>query len=287
MGVNRTVVAVAMFAMIAVTAARADAEDPPGQRGAGGVEAEAADEVPCAPVATIWPTSASGPGRLQAPRLSVVTTDLRPKDAVVLLDGRVVGRGRYFNGKKGFLYLEPGRYRLELEIDGYRPEAFTIVARPGCRFDIRHRLERARGAAARAASAEAGKGEPTRWIWEPVDGGDAPAAVSSSRGPDPSLRPDLAVSRQPPQPRASEGSLRLRVGPPGASVYLDGSYLASAREIGLMVSPMAIPSGQHVVEITAPGFASRSQEIDVIAGELIELELELDRENSEHSSSDF
>jgi len=287
MGVNRTVVVVAMVVVVALHAAPAGAEDPPGQRGAAGAEAQAGEEeVPCTPVATIWPASSSGQLRLQAPRLSVVTTDLRPKDAVVLLDGRVAGRGRHFNGKKGFLYLEPGRYTLELELDGHRPEAFTIVARPGCRFDIRHRLERARGAVSRSASAEAVKAEPTRWIWDPIDGADAPAMQPASRGPDPSLRGDLAPSRAAPRQPGDMGSLRLRISPPMATIYLDGSYLASARELDLMVSPIAIPVGQHVLEARAPGFASRTEEIVVTAGELVELELVLDRRDAGRPSDD-
>jgi len=71
-----------------------------------------------------------------------------------------------------------------------------------------------------------------------------------------------------------------------ATIYLDGSYLASARELDLMVSPIAIPVGQHVLEARAPGFASRTEEIVVTAGELVELELVLDRRDAGRPSDD-
>lgn len=236
-----------------------------------------ARDVPCSPVTTVWPVSNAGPATLEAPKLSVVVTDIRPKDALVSLDGRVAGRARYFNGTRGFLYLEPGIYRLELRMDGFRTEAFTIAAQPSCRFEIRHRMERARGPTAEIPGPAVGKGEPEQWVWAPLEPAVAAAPPTGRPGaPNPSLRPDLGLgSSTALKPEPARGALRLRVTPSTADVYLDGSFLATARELDLMVSPLAVPVGRHVLELRAPGFAGRTEEISVAAGAVVELEIVL------------
>lgn len=237
-----------------------------------------ARDVPCSPVRTVWPASGSGPATLDTPRLSVLITDIRPKDGLVYLDGRFAGRSRYFNGTKGFLYLEPGIYRLELRLAGYRTEAFTIAAQPSCRFEIRHRMERARAPAAGVPGPTVGKGEPEQWIWAPLEPAVASAQPTGRTGaPDPTLRPDLGLgSSTALQPEPARGALRLRLKPSTAEVYLDGSFLATARELDLMVSPMAVPVGRHVLELRAPGCTGRAEEISVVSGAVVELDIELE-----------
>lgn len=277
MAVDLTAVVTTAVAALVAVASPVWADAPSGQGESRTANVANAGEVPCIPVATEWPASSSGPYQLKPPQLAVATTDIRPKGAVVLLDGRPAARSRFFNGKKGFLYLEPGIYRLELEHDGFRAQAFEIAARPGCRFDIRHRMERARGEKVSAAASGIGKGRPSRWIWDPVEGAEPPADSARSRGPDLNLRPDLATfAKTVPERGTALGSLELRVTPATASIYLDGAYLASAREVSLMVSPLAIPAGQHVVEARAPGFDSQSRAIVVTEGDHTALELTLD-----------
>lgn len=238
-----------------------------------------ARDVPCSTVATVWPVSGSGPATVEAPQLSVVVTDIRPKNGLVFIDGRFAGRSRYFNGIKGFLYLEPGTYRLELRMEGYRAEAFTIAARPSCRFEIRHRMERARGSTSEAPGLEVGKGVPEQWIWAPLEPAVTATPPAGRPGaPDPALRPDLGLSSSTaPQAELAKGALRLRVKPSTAEVYLDGSFLAAARELDLMVSPLAVPVGRHVLELKAPGFMGRTEEISVAAGAVVELDIVLQR----------
>jgi PEGA domain len=257
-------------------------EGPPAAGGSAGSMPPApgdARDVPCSPVATVWPVTASGPATVEAPQLSVVVTDIRPKDGLVYVDGRFAGRSRYFNGTKGFLYLEPGSYRLELRMDGYRTEAFTIAAQPSCLFEIRHRLERARGATAEAPGPAVGKGEPVQWIWAPLEPAVAAMPPAGRTGaPNPALRPDLGLSSSTaPTAELARGALRLHINPSTAEVYLDGSFLATARELDLMVSPVAVPVGRHVLELRAPGFMRRTEEISVAAGAVVELDIVLAR----------
>ena len=275
-----TLLAVVVACLAAAAAVAADSpQATTGDPGPAAPSGDDAGEVPCSSVATMWPVSDSGGVTLQEPQLAVVMTDIRPKDALVFLDGRFAGRARYFNGFHGFLYLEPGSYRLELRMDGRRTAAFKIAARPSCRFDIRHHMERSRGSSTEPPLPPVGKGEPTQWVWAPV-AGEAAAAPAPGRpaGPDAALRPDLGLG--PSSTAAGEvarGSLRLRVKPPTAEVYLDGSFLATARELELMVAPLAVPAGRHAIEVRAPGFSTGFEAVSLVAGEVVEVEVVLQR----------
>lgn len=224
-------------------------------------------ELTCSPVGTNWPKSATGSYQLQAPQLAVVRTDLRPKDTNIFLDGRFVGRARYFNGKKGFLYLEPGEYRIEAVAEGYRTDVFLVRAQPNCRFDIKHRMIKGdKGQENR--NIPAGKGEPVQWIWAPVATASPPALPAFQSAADPSLRPDLTVA--PPRStssRAGNATLRMNVRPSAASVYLDGEFLATARQLELMVSPLAVTDGNHRIEVLAPGYVGQVLEVTLLEGE--------------------
>jgi hypothetical protein len=236
--------------------------------------------VECTRVATIWPASTEGPYTLAGPRHSVVRINSRPKDALVLLDDRLVGRARFFNGKKGYLYLEPGRYRLELRLGGYRTDVFSIEARPNCRFDIKHRMVRDRATRTDSKEASCGKGPPPQRSFAPVLREEpAPVQEPPPAGPDRSLRPDLSSRARAPRTAAvRDASLRLHIRPANASVYLDGVFLATGEELEKMVGPLAVPAGSHTLQVMSPGYVTRELQLDIATGELEELTVVLDRE---------
>ncbi|HPA82718.1 MAG TPA: PEGA domain-containing protein, partial [Thermoanaerobaculales bacterium] len=62
-----------------------------------------------------------------------------------------------------------------------------------------------------------------------------------------------------------------------AEVYLDGSFLATARELELMVAPLAVPAGRHAIEVRAPGFSTGFEAVSLVAGEVVEVEVVLQR----------
>lgn len=246
--------------------------------GPGGTAPVRVHTVPCTPVATTWPVSGGEPPKIGGPTLSVVRTDLRPKDARLLLDGRFVGRARYFNGKKGYLFLEPGRYRLECQLGGYATEVFELEARPNCRFDVRHRMTRSSDTPKEVRGDPPGKGVPTQRVFGPTASGQTSERPAPRGGPEPNLRPDLGAvpPRTTSMPQAS-GSLLLTVRPVNASVYLDGGFLATGEELDLLVGPLAITAGPHYLEVQAPGFAVHKQVFEIEPGDTKKLDIELHR----------
>lgn len=264
---NRRWCIVLMVAVGAVSiSGGVSAGDASGPAGDPGNERPAAIVVECSPVNISWPSSSSGPGRMAGPGLSVVSTNFRPKKVPLFLDGRFVGRARDFNGKKGFLYLQPGRYRLVAALGGLDHAVFSIEARPGCRFDIKHRMVKGGQGDAGKFQAPPGKGKPVQWIYGPVGASSSPPDGVSHRrgGPDPSLRPDLGVAvPAPADRRRAMASLHLRVSPPSAEVFLDGKMLATGEEIDRMVGPLAVPAGSHTVLVRADGYTDRTVTVEL------------------------
>ena len=50
-------------------------------------------------------------------------------------------------------------------------------------------------------------------------------------------------------------------------MYLDGEFLATARQLELMVSPLAVTDGNHRIEVLAPGYVGQVLEVTLLEGE--------------------
>ncbi len=233
--------------------------------------------LPCTPVAAYWNGPPPAAGMPPGPQLAVVSIDVRPKDARVHLDDRFVGRARYLDGKPGYLYLEPGIYDLELRLEGYLTVLVELDATPSCRYDLKHRMEKARQEVPDGSATAFGKGEPFDRVFGPLVKTEPEVALSRHSGPDPSLRRDLdrRSKRATDAVQMPGSSLRLRVMPDSASVSIDGVFVATGRELALMQGPLAITAGKHEVVVSASGFVAASKSIELAEGEVLELEISL------------
>ncbi len=233
--------------------------------------------LPCTPVAAYWNGPPPAAGMPPGPQLAVVSIDVRPKDARVHLDDRFVGRARYLDGKPGYLYLEPGTYNLELRLEGYRTVLVELEATPSCRYDLKHRLEKSRSTVPDGSAIDYGKGEPFDRVFGPQDRPELEVASSHRSGPDQSLRRDLdrQSNRATDAVKMPLSSLRLRVRPDSASVSIDGVFVATGRELAMMQGPLATTAGKHDVVVSASGFVAASQSVELVEGEVLELEISL------------
>jgi hypothetical protein len=229
----------------------------------------------CDPVAAYWTGPPQSEGMPQGPSLAIVSVQARPKDARVHLDENFVGRARYLDGKPGYLYLEPGAYRLELRFEGYQTVIIPLEASAGCRYSLKHYMERIQGAKKEKKSDTFGKGMPFERVFGPQTKQEAPVTSADSSGPDLGLRRDLDSSH--PVARTTErkrgASLRLSVAPESARVTLDGVFVANAWELGLMEGPLATTAGPHLIEVRAEGFVDAFRQIDLKAGEELAVQI--------------
>jgi hypothetical protein len=188
-----------------------------------------------------------------------VEIDVRPRKATVRLDGENVGRAKDYNGSWNVLVLEPGRYLLELERDGYRTLQIPLEVESAAHYHILERLEEGEGLDPRSAT------------WEDVAAAEAEAGASGDAGAEGSL--ELETRRSPV---LSRGFLRLEVTPRDAAVYLDGEFLASGDELSRLHGALAVAGGEHVVEVVRPGYETRRIEVLVEGDEPVVVRVALE-----------
>ena len=78
--------------------------------------------------------------------------------------------------------------------------------------------------------------------------------------------------------RGEPGSLKLAIVPDDASVYLDGRFLGTGRELARLRAGLIVDPGEHRIEVVRPGRQSEEESFSVRAGEEVRLEIELDEE---------
>jgi len=209
-----------------------------------------------------WPVSVSA---LERPDVAVVDTDVSPEHARVFLDDKLIGTADNFDGFPDYLYLEPGSYTLEFKLQGYRSETVKIEAAAGKYFPIEMDLTR-NPAESPSPWYDRPEGLPTARVFGPKD---RPQAPEQEAAPDVSLRPELR------ERGAGEGerhvvralaALDFRVSPDNASVYLDGEFIGTGRELSRLERGLATTAGPHRVEVMAPGHKPESLEVSVDEG---------------------
>ena len=68
----------------------------------------------------------------------------------------------------------------------------------------------------------------------------------------------------------------MEIDPDDASVYLDGRFLGTGRELERLRSGLIVDPGEHRIEVVRPGRQSEEQSFSVRAGEEVSLDIELD-----------
>ena len=246
--------------------------------------------LPCTPIGVEGPMpwGPSGrqpvsPGPLPAPVLTVVVTDIRPDRARLYLDDRFIGRADDFDGRPDFLYLEPGRYALEARLGGYRSDRFDLVADHGCVVELRHSLQRVRDERIERLRDGPSAPFPLERVFAPVkpdETGDQVAAEPTGSGESADEARTSEVERVPlagteTGSATTRATLRLRVEPPQASVFIDGEFVATGRELGRLQSGLAVDSGTRTVEVSAAGYRAVRVELDLGGGDIVDRDIRL------------
>jgi len=208
---------------------------------------------------------------------TVVDTDVSPEQALVYLDGKLIGTADDFDGFPDFLYLRaPGRYELEFRLPGWESATIVIDAAENRFVPVNLKLVRKRGEA-RAAWYDRPAGLPVARVFEKertaAERSESTPIPSQPR-PDPTLRPDLVPGAAAQS--AASAVLILVVKPDTAAVYLDGQFVGTAAELARLERGLAVPAGRHLVEALAPGFATRSLTVEVEEGARRQVVIELD-----------
>lgn len=223
----------------------------------------------------------SAPGFVRG-RFGVVKTDVTPEEAELYLDGTFIGRSDDFDGYPDYLYLKPGSYSFEFRCPNYEPLQIGVDVVRGrvVRVDRKMKLLPGKSALDDFPNTREGmplgrvfgpKATPVRPDTEPVQDGRASVEVEP---PAPESR---SVDEMPARPASLRAKLAWKVEPADAAVYLDDEYLGSGDELAALPRGTVAAAGVRSVTILRPGYRTRSLEVEAKAGEVVTVEVRLER----------
>ena len=209
--------------------------------------------------------------RVRAEPVGAFDLNVKPKRTEVWVDGHYVGTTGRFDGFPDYLWLTEGKHQLVFYLDGHVTVERQVETLAGVVADLRIEMEK-------------GQSIPPRQL------AIKPTAPPSPSSPTPPTSPSAPIpgERRATAEESAEalsGSLDLRpepgrlvltVEPQDASVYLDGRYLGTGRDLARLHAGLLIASGDHLLEIVRPGFEDRRLEFSIAAGEEERIEIGLE-----------
>jgi hypothetical protein len=89
--------------------------------------------------------------------------------------------------------------------------------------------------------------------------------------------PPGSINVQPNQPdQANMGGLSFSITPDTAEVWVDGNYFGTVGQFTPESEPLGMPAGRHHVELREPGYQVGSFDVDIVAGQVIPYQGELE-----------
>lgn len=201
-----------------------------------------------------------------------INIDVSPADAKVYIDGKAMGTADDFDGWPDYLWLDAGTYDLVLYKQGYKTVSQQVTVYPGKVLDLDEKLES--GPSTRPEDLPAPTHERRdarvqyerdrsdridRYGYDPDQPPPPPPADWRDR-----VRERRDVRRPPSSDDDgdSRGGVRFDIQPADASVYLDGRFIGTGRDVSrkgnLQLSP-----GAHKLAVVRPGRQAKEMDFDV------------------------
>lgn len=208
--------------------------------------------------------------------------DVSPERAEIYIDGERVGEADDFDGFPDYLWLEKGTYDVVIFHPGFETIARQISIYAGQVIDIEDRMTpgqevRPEDLVSRSTERRDERLRRDRENEEEVLRREGIGSRESRPRRESPVREDR--QRDALDARGEPGRAVLRVTPDDASVYLDGRFLGTGRELARLRSGLIVDAGEHEIEVVRPGHQAETREFTVAAGEEIELELVLEPES--------
>ncbi|HEX2253201.1 MAG TPA: hypothetical protein VHQ65_08035 [Thermoanaerobaculia bacterium] len=200
--------------------------------------------------------------------MGALDMDLKPGDTQIWIDGEYVGIADRYDGWPQYLWLREGSYHFVFYQDGYRTISREYTVRPGLVIDIEDALERGES----TAPEDLFPPRPTPNRDARLRRYEEQREAARQSGDD--WRERSQVREHAPD--ADLGSLRLRVEPREAAVYLDGRLVGTGDDLARLRRGLAVNAGVHRVQVVHPDFPEGyDAEIEVEPGEDLEVEVVL------------
>jgi hypothetical protein len=206
--------------------------------------------------------------------------DVTPEQAQVYIDGQLAGKADDFDGFPDFLWLENGTYDVVLFHAGFQTIARQMTIYGGQVIDVEDRMTPGQETlpedlVSKSTERRDERLRRDRELEQEVDGSE-PGEVDERQEwrRSPEAREELDARGEP-------GRAILKVEPEDASVYLDGRFLGTGRELSRLRSGLIVDPGDHEIEAVRPGRESAKINFSVSPGKEAYLVLELKPEEGD------
>lgn len=241
-----------------------------------------------------------------------IDTDIVPEEAEVYLDGTLIGQADDFDGFPDYLYLEPGKYRLEFRHPWYETIAKEVDVEAGRTIRMNDKMTLLPGKRRLQVVHPKSTGTPLGRVFGKPQGGAGSAGDDRTGRFEAGDEPDAGFDGEPPEidgddlddldevpapeaPRtdaeawraaepkakdlapAEQGRLRFEIEPDDAAVYLDDRYVGTAEELGGLARGLRVTPGRHTVTVVRPGYRAKSIEVESRAGRAVDVVVELEK----------
>ncbi len=195
-----------------------------------------------------------------------------PAEARVYVDGYYAGTVDDFDGLFQRLSVSPGRHEITLKLEGYKTHRVKVYVPFESTLKLHYDMEKGSGetfedqAVNIPASELARERAREHKLRELRESALRESEQEEGEG-DESLQQDESDEARGP------ATLRLNVTPPDASVYVDGAFRGTARE----VATIQLAPGRHKLEVVRPGYRTVEREVEVAADDPGDVTIELEK----------
>lgn len=198
--------------------------------------------------------------------------DVSPESAQVYVDGELVGVADDFDGFPDFLWLERGTYDVVIFSPGYQTLARQYSIYAGLVVDVEDSMVPGQETMPQDLVTKKTERREERLRRDRENEQDLRATEGQRFRGEAQAAPDRLDARGEP------GRLVLHVVPEDASVYLDGRFLGTGREMSRLRSGLIVDPGEHHLEVVRPGRQAENETFSAHAGEEVRLDIELGEE---------
>jgi hypothetical protein len=181
----------------------------------------------------------------------------------VYVDGYYAGIVDDFDGLFQRLNISPGRHEISFKLEGFRTYRVRVYVPLDQTVKVHYRMQAGAGTQVDEAT-----------VGTPLDDQRDDARYEERSDDRYESREQGRYDRRDDGRSAGDqGTLRLDVQPADASVYVDGDFKGTARQLGTL----SLPGGRHRIEIVRPGYRTVEREVEIRPGDSAELNVDLDR----------